>query len=235
MIFEKGYLFPPSFLEILETFKKAADRDSLSMAIHRYMYRGEIPDFKSMDLKRTWLGIFPYLKKSRNSALAKDGEQSQEEVGTNSRQSQEEVETTSGQSRDIKANGKGIRQKAFNKGEGEPPIIPQGIAAPSFEEVQEFARTEKIRTNTRKFWDYYSARSWRTNGVPVHDWKALLRVWASRDKAEEKPEPERVERPPFKACPVCGKDKVDQRGDMALCLSCDRSFYWTGRIWKEEK
>ena len=122
-----------------------------------------------------------------------------------------------------------------DKGEGEPPIIPQGIAAPSFEEVQEFARTEKIRTNTRKFWDYYSARSWRTNGVPVHDWKALLRVWASRDKAEEKPEPERVERPPFKACPVCGKDKVDQRGDMALCLSCDRSFYWTGRIWKEEK
>ena len=238
MIFEKGYLFPPSFLDILETFPKAADRDSLNMAIHRYMYRGEEPNFSNINLKRTWLGIFPYLKKSRSMAVLKD-EQDKDQVETTSRPGQDQVKTSSGQGHDIKAigNGKGSRQ--LNKGEGEPPIIPQGIAAPSFQDVQEFAKAESLRTDVKKFYNYYSARNWRTNGEPVHDWKALLKVWASRDKAEEKPQPAETYKPitDFKKCPKCGSANTSQQGMYAMCLNpeCDKTFTWINNEWREDR
>jgi len=245
MIFEKGYLFPPSFLDILETFTKASDRDALNMAIHRYMYRGEVPEFKSMSLKRTWLGVFPYLKKSRDMALLKDAE-GQDEVGTTSRQGQDQVETTSAQGHDIKAKGNGII-KALNKGGGE--AMAKDIyntadsaaarpAPPTLEQAQEYARAEGIRTNVRKFHSYYSARRWIfPDGEPVRDWKALLITWASRDREDEKPEPEGPKPPAqFDKCPACGGSNVSQHFNYAMCNDpkCQKSYTWNGKAWRQD-
>ena len=122
------------------------------------------------------------------------------------------------------------------KTEGEPPISPQGgVAAPSLEQAEEFARAEGLRTNVKKFYWYWSARSWMTNGEPVRDWKALLCSWASRDREEEKPEPERPkEAPVADKCPECGSSDIRQQGGGLICDTCGKGFAWTGKRWRED-
>lgn len=248
MIFSKGYLFPPSFLDLLETFNKPVERDALNMAIHRYMYRGELPVFTSMNLKRTWIGIFPYLKKSRNAALAKESEQSQDELGTISRESQDNLKTNSEQSQDIK--DKGIRSN--NK----PPIIPQGGDLSGFEKFWQayplkkgkqaarraFDRARKLTTldnmlsaiRKQKGWEQWT----RDNGKYIPHPAKWLNQGRWDDQSDVDTEPEKPAPPPrLEACPLCGSADFRQHGDYGICNACGKGFSWYGwkKIWKEDK
>lgn len=245
MIFSKGYLFPPSFLDLLETFNKPVERDALNMAIHRYMYRGELPVFTSMNLKRTWIGIFPYLKKSRNAALAKESEQSQDELGTISRESQDNLKTNSEQSQDIK--DKGIRSN--NK----PPIIPQGGGSAGFEKFWQayplkvgkqaakraFERARKLTTldnmlsaiEKQKHWDQWKKDNGKYIPHPV-TWLNQGR-WDDDWKTEE-PEKPRKEIAPIKQCPNCGSFDIRRSLDYGICNHCRRGLQWNYKTEKWE-
>lgn len=248
MIFAKGYLFPPSFLDLLETFNKPVERDALNMAIHRYMYRGELPVFTSMNLKRTWIGIFPYLKKSRNAALAKESEQSQDELGTISRESKDNFKTNSEQSQDIK--DKGIRSN--NK----PPIIPQGGDLSGFEKFWQayplkkgkqaarraFDRARKLTTldnmlsaiRKQKGWEQWT----RDNGKYIPHPATWLNQGRWDDQSYVDTEPEKPAPPPrLEACPKCGSADFRQHGDYVICNACGKGFSWYGwkKIWKEDE
>lgn len=248
MIFAKGYLFPPSFLDLLETFNKPVERDALNMAIHRYMYRGELPVFTSMNLKRTWIGIFPYLKKSRNAALAKESEQSQDELGTISRESKDNFKTNSEQSQDIK--DKGIRSN--NK----PLIIPQGGDLSGFEKFWQayplkkgkqaarraFDRARKLTTldnmlsaiRKQKGWEQWT----RDNGKYIPHPATWLNQGRWDDQSYVDTEPEKPAPPPrLEACPKCGSADFRQHGDYVICNACGKGFSWYGwkKIWKEDE
>ncbi len=248
---DKGFTFQPSYFKQINRKAKVSDRERAYRYICEYMFQGKLPDIKDDDiLADFWDGTYPTLHKTKAVVLSKLKEDTSPSTsggtsrGTSPSTSGNTKPSTSGgtsarHSRDALSeigNGNG-NGKGYGNGEGEPPISPKGghaTAAPSFENVEEFARTEGIRTNIRKFYDYYSARSWTTKGEPVHDWKALLRVWASRDKAEEKPEEPSRPVADFTTCPVCHGGNTSQKGLYAMCHDCDRSFTWTGKDWRQD-
>lgn len=56
---------------------------------------------------------------------------------------------------------------------------------PTVEEVREYCRERKNSIDPESFVDYYTARGWKYGqGKPVADWKAAVRTWEKREKAE---------------------------------------------------
>lgn len=59
----------------------------------------------------------------------------------------------------------------------------QSFNSPTFEEVQTYAETEHICTDTRRFYRYYSEHGWKTkSGQPITNWKATLKYWECQDQ-----------------------------------------------------
>lgn len=52
---------------------------------------------------------------------------------------------------------------------------------PSFSEVEQFARTENLNADAKKFFDYYEERKWQIADKPIDDWKSLLRTWSKNE------------------------------------------------------
>ena len=52
---------------------------------------------------------------------------------------------------------------------------------PSLEDVQAYCKERGNAIDAQFFIDFYSARGWRSGGMPVEDWQALIRVW-EKDK-----------------------------------------------------
>jgi len=52
---------------------------------------------------------------------------------------------------------------------------------PTLEEIQNYCREENIVTDCEAFYDFNESRGWRVKGTLVHDWRVLLRRWASLD------------------------------------------------------
>jgi biotin operon repressor len=52
---------------------------------------------------------------------------------------------------------------------------------PSFSEVEQFARTENLNVDAKKFFDYYAERKWQIADKPIDDWKSLLKTWSKNE------------------------------------------------------
>ena len=62
---------------------------------------------------------------------------------------------------------------------------------PSVFEVADYCTSRKSSVDPQAFVDYYESRDWtQKSGEPVRDWKALVRVWESRDKHRPAKEPQ---------------------------------------------
>ena len=250
----KGFIFQPSYFKQINRKAKVSDRERAYRYICEYMFLGKLPEFPEDDiLADFWDGTYPTLHKVKAVVLSKvkddttegtSGDTSPSTSGGTSGSTSGDTSPSTSRSTSIKGNGNGNGNgKGYGNGEGEPPISPKGGlagAAPSLEEAEEFARTENIRTNVRKFHSYYSARSWTTNGEPIHDWRALLRTWAERDKPDEKPAPpqrKRYDPEPTDRCPLCGSEDISFRHDYGICKGCGKGLNWDyyNREWKEQK
>ena len=244
-----GFVFQPSYFKQINRKAKVADRERAYRYICEYIFLGKLPEIKESDiLADFWDGTYPTLHKLKAMSLAntKPSTASSTKPSTSSStKASTKPSTKAGLASDClseygngNGNGKG---NGYGIGGGEPPISPKGgIAAPTLEETEEFARTENIRTNVRKFHSYYSARSWTTNGEPIHDWRALLRTWAERDKPDEKPpapQRKRYEPEPTERCPLCGSEDITFRHDYGICNGCKKGLNWDyyNREWKEQK
>lgn len=64
---------------------------------------------------------------------------------------------------------------------------------PSVEEVQAYCTERKNGIDPQSFVDYYSARDWYLGKNKMKDWKAAVRTWENRRKADEKRNPNRKE------------------------------------------
>ena len=239
----KGFTFQPSFFKQISRKARVSDRERAYRYICEYMFLGKVPEFPETDiLADFWDGAYPTLHKTKALVLSKmkddttpstSGSTSTSTTPSTS-EKQPEVHQEHNAKYFYQGNGNGIGN-GYGKGEGE--AINKYNAAPTLEEAEEFAGTEGIRTNVRKFHSYYSARNWMTNGEPVHDWKALLRVWASRDKDGEKPEPEQPKEPPAETtCPGCGSQEIRQQFNYLVCSNpmCGKSYTWNGKKWRQD-
>lgn len=61
---------------------------------------------------------------------------------------------------------------------------PLAIKAPTAKEVQLYCLEAALEFDPEQFVDYYTAVGWRRGGLPITDWKAAARCWASRQLPE---------------------------------------------------
>lgn len=63
----------------------------------------------------------------------------------------------------------------------EKDIVREGSIPESLKEVEEYCFTYALKTDPKRFYDYYEKKGWRTkSGQPIRDWKALCRSWSLR-------------------------------------------------------
>lgn len=65
------------------------------------------------------------------------------------------------------------------------------FAAPSVDDVKEYAEEKDLELDAERFVDYYESKGWKVGTTPMKDWKAAARNWAARD-ARDKPKPAQV-------------------------------------------
>ncbi len=58
------------------------------------------------------------------------------------------------------------------------------FSAPSVDEVRAYAQEKGYHIDPEHFVDYYTSNGWRVGRNPMKDWKATVRTWASRDRAQ---------------------------------------------------
>lgn len=56
---------------------------------------------------------------------------------------------------------------------------------PSVDEVREYIRQQGYNVDAEHFVDYYTSNGWKVGRNPMKDWRATVRTWASRDKAQQ--------------------------------------------------
>jgi hypothetical protein len=59
-----------------------------------------------------------------------------------------------------------------------------GMTAPTAKEVQLYCLEAALEFDPEQFVDYYTAVGWKRGGLPITDWKAAARCWASRQLPE---------------------------------------------------
>lgn len=59
------------------------------------------------------------------------------------------------------------------------------FSAPSVDEVREYIRQQGYNVDAEHFVDYYTSNGWKVGRNPMKDWRATVRTWASRDKAQQ--------------------------------------------------
>ena len=72
------------------------------------------------------------------------------------------------------------------KGGGKPPKRPHFVP-PDVSEVATYCSERKNGIDAAAFIDYYAARGWKLNGgQTMKDWRAAVRTWERRNKAEQR-------------------------------------------------
>ena len=63
---------------------------------------------------------------------------------------------------------------------------------PSLEEIDAYCKERKNGISPQQFFDFYESKGWLVGKTKMKDWKACVRTWENRQKAENKqPPPER--------------------------------------------
>lgn len=73
------------------------------------------------------------------------------------------------------------KQKETPKGEKK---TASRFSAPTVDEVRAYAQEKGFSINPEHFVDYYTSNGWRVGRNPMKDWRATVRTWASRDRAQ---------------------------------------------------
>ncbi len=58
------------------------------------------------------------------------------------------------------------------------------FSAPTVDEVRAYAQEKGYNVDPEHFVDYYTSNGWRVGRNPMKDWRATVRTWASRDRAQ---------------------------------------------------
>ena len=73
------------------------------------------------------------------------------------------------------------KQKETPKGEKK---TASRFSAPTVDEVRTYAQEKGFNIDPEHFVDYYTSNGWRVGRNPMKDWRATVRTWASRARAQ---------------------------------------------------
>lgn len=74
-----------------------------------------------------------------------------------------------------------VKSKETPKGEKK---TASRFSAPTVDEVRAYAQEKGYNVDAEHFVDYYTSNGWRVGRNPMKDWRATVRTWASRDRAQ---------------------------------------------------
>ena len=60
---------------------------------------------------------------------------------------------------------------------------PRRFIKPTVEEIAEYCKERQNKINPQSFFDWNESKGWRVGNSPMKDWKAAIRTWEQRDKA----------------------------------------------------
>ena len=163
------------------------DQTSVLMSVIGYALDEEIPKLSGVPLSVFTL-IRPTLDSGRNKARSrmKKGGTSEEQIGTNEKQNGTNVEQS--------INEGEIEKEREEEGENDSSLPPTPLSRgkskrfspPSVEEVRAYCQERGNGIDPEAFVDFYSARGWKYGaGRPIVDWKAAVRTWEARRRAEQ--------------------------------------------------
>lgn len=173
------FTFYRSYYEALKALPKR-DQTSVLMSVIGYALDGETPSLSGVPLSVFTL-IKPTLDSGRNKARSrmKKGRTSEEQNGTNGEQTIKEGE---------------IEKEREEEGENDSSLPPTPLSRgkskrfspPSVEEVRAYCQERGNGIDPEAFVDFYAARGWKYGaGRPIVDWKAAVRTWEARRRAEQ--------------------------------------------------
>lgn len=180
------FTFYRSYYEALKALPKR-DQTSVLMSVIGYALDEEIPKLSGVPLSVFTL-IRPTLDSGRNKARSrmKKGGTSEEQIGTNEKQNGTNVEQS--------INEGEIEKEREEEGENDSSLPPTPLSRgkskrfspPSVEEVRAYCQERGNGIDPEAFVDFYSARGWKYGvGRPIVDWKAAVRTWEARRRAEQ--------------------------------------------------
>ena len=66
-----------------------------------------------------------------------------------------------------------------------PPTRSKRFVPPSVDEVRDYCQERGNSVDPQRFVDYYSSNGWMVGRTKMKDWKAAVRNWEQREKAQE--------------------------------------------------
>jgi len=74
-----------------------------------------------------------------------------------------------------------IESNPIQSGNSQYSNNPRASSAPTEQEVIDYCKSERLRTDARRFYAYYARTGWTTNGEIIQDWRALARKWSETE------------------------------------------------------
>jgi len=66
-----------------------------------------------------------------------------------------------------------------------PPTKDKSFKKPTIEEIKLYISEKGYFVDAERFTNHYDSNGWKVGKVPMKDWKAAVRNWASNDKAKD--------------------------------------------------
>ena len=82
---------------------------------------------------------------------------------------------------------KDIEKEKDKEKENKKKDSPKRFVPPSFDEVQAYCTERGNGIDAQAFIDFYASKGWMVGKTKMHDWKAAVRTWESRNRKQAKP------------------------------------------------
>lgn len=78
-----------------------------------------------------------------------------------------------------------VQESIGKENKADKPPRATRFTPPTFEEVQAYCTERKNNVDPERFIDFYASKGWMVGKNKMKDWKAAVRNWESRDKANK--------------------------------------------------
>lgn len=181
------FTFYRSYYEALKALPKR-DQTAVLMAVIGYALDEESPSLSGVPLSVFTL-IRPTLDSGRNKARnrMKKAETGEEQSGTNEKQNGTNGEQTGKEGE--KEREKEVEREEENDSSLPPTPLSGGkkkkFTPPTVDEVRAYCLERCNGIDPDAFVDFYTARGWLAGKAPMKDWRAAVRTWEARRRAEQ--------------------------------------------------
>jgi len=166
------------------------ERHLLYDAIFDYSFEGDAPNFAGHPWAASvFEGIRPNID-ARNDAVmnGKKGGRPKKETSLSDETKEGFPENKKGGFSETKTGGfenSETKAKAKAKAKAEAKEKRERFTPPTIDEVRAYCRERGNTVDPERFVDFYAAKGWKVGNQPMKDWKACVRTWEGRDRAEK--------------------------------------------------